>query len=184
MLSLKIFNQIWRSIQSEYWCGKVVSERDLQAQLYYLLRNATVEPVRIIVEPVWVNENQRQIPDIVITNGKVITDIFELKFVPYALADAKGDLAKLIGYTALKNRNWPVSIVPETGSWREGINLATDCRLHFVAISQHTAEAVWPESLHDEVPNLAQSLHKITHWYGRVRGNSSLAKDWGVEQCI
>ena len=184
MLSVDDMNRIWASIQSEYWCGRVVSERDLQAQLSCKLRSVIPNLYRVVVEPIWGIGSNKQIPDMVITDGDVITDIFELKFVPYGFADAKGDLAKLVGYSSVEAAKWPVTIVPETGAWVEGIELASDCRMHFVVISKHAAAAVWPESLPIEVPHIAQSLHKITLWYGRILNDSILKEDWGVVKCI
>jgi len=174
------FRGVWRAIQREYLEGRVVSERDLQARIICEMKQLLSGPMRIMAEPAWKEADNFRIPDIVIASDSRITDIFELKFVPHGYADPKDDLAKLVEYSSAGDRHRPVSLEPLTGQWAKSIPLAKDCRFHFIAVSNFGAAAVWPESLADEVPRLAQYLKHITHWFGRTGRNDAPNNIWDI----
>ena len=87
-------------------------------------------------------------------------------------------------YKTGKKIHSPVKINPATGEWAEDFYIRCDCRLHFVAVSNFDAAAVWPESLKNEAREKADQLHQITHWYGRVGGATAEENEWNVSNII
>lgn len=160
----------WEHVRFEYMCGRIASEHNLQAILYCALRECLPESVHIIIEPTWdVGGNDRS-PDMVLVEDGVITDIFELKYVPHYRPEFKYDIAKLHDYVAGFPLRYPVYVDPNTGQWADPLPIAGGCRLHFVVVGQHRATAVNPSSL--------PGGNGINHWFGQV-GNSPA---WGIRR--
>ena len=73
-----------------------------------------------------------------------------------------------------------------------------NCRLHFVAVTRHAwpnrndiAAAVWPTSLRravralkEEVPMLRENPRVLSHWFGRVGGDTDERREWSIEFSI
>lgn len=180
------YRTVWNAVRESYYAGYCVSERGLQALMYSNLAKA-FHTERIIVEPCWEIDGSRIVPDLVVASSQhIITDIFELKFVPHHLADGKDDLRKLIAYIKNNEANrYPIRLNPGTGQWSEDRTIiAPNCQLHFVAVSRHDASAVWPEYLKSEVPELGTKTQRIRHWYGRVGGQGSDNNKWAIQNGI
>ena len=161
----------WGQVRFEYMCGRIASERNLQAILYCALRECLPENVHIIIEPTWDVGGNKRSPDMVLVEGGVITDIFELKYVPHHRPVFEYDIARLHAYVAGPGLpTYPVYVDPETGQWADPLSIDKDCRLHFVAVGQHHATAVNPSCL--------PGGNSINHWFGQV-GNSPA---WGIRR--
>ena len=171
----RIFREVWDRVCHVYQLEHVVSERGLQAALYAELRDKLSGDVHIVVEPKW--SGMGKMPDLVMCTEKVITDVFELKFVPHYRAPWKEDVEKLLSYVKKTSHRLPVRLNKETGQWKERLPISPDCRLHFVAVSKRDAEAVWMECLEERFPCLARST-TFHHWYGRI-GNGEA--EWDIQ---
>ena len=164
-ISKHMCREVWARVRDLYNAEHIVSERGLQAAIYAELREKLSERMYIVVEPKW--SEARVTPDLVICTQDEITDVFELKFVPHRYAEWKDDTEKLLSYVKKPTCRFPVRLKKETGRWKACLPIGPDCRLHFVAVSRHDAEAVWRESLENAMPCLTH--HKtFHHWYGRV----------------
>ena len=171
-----IFREVWDRVCQLYQLEHIVSERGLQAALYAELRDKLSGDMHIVVEPEWSEVGKR--PDLVLCTDNEITDVFELKFVPQFYAQWEEDVEKLLSYVQEPpGALLPVRLDRETGQWKERLPVGSDCRLHFVAVSRHDAEAVWKECLERQFPSLTSSA-TFHHWYGRV-GNGE--DRWGIE---
>ena len=158
------YEKAWARVASEYRKGYVVSERGLQATLYLALREE-LSGVHVVVEPQWeMEDGASRTPDLVLVEDDKIADVFEIKFVPHYRPEWRPDICKLLRYTATDTgkKRYPVHLDPDTGQWRESLQVQDDCLLHFVAVARHDAEAVWP------LPSMMGWKSKIHHWYGRV----------------
>ena len=160
----------WSRVKKQYCSGWIVSERGLQAALYSELKKELSTSSHIVVEPTWKTDNKpKKTPDLVIVENDQITDIFELKFVPYDLVKWENDIEKLRLYVGESDAKYSVRLCPKTGKWRSSFPIKDGCRLHFVAISHHDAEAV--------DPCLTKDSPRINHWYGPT-GDS--CNKWGI----
>lgn len=70
----------WGQVRFEYMCGRIASERNIQAILYCALRECLPENVHIVIEPTWDVGGNNRSPDMVLVEDGVITDIFDWKF--------------------------------------------------------------------------------------------------------
>jgi hypothetical protein len=139
--------------------------------------------VSAVVEPVWTTADQRVVPDIVLVEGEHITDIFEIKFVPFGYAKFESDLRKLLAYCSNRDVRYPVEINPGDGRWRDPIPIHPKCRGHFVAVAKSDAAAVWHIPLSEEFATQNGSHLRLAHWYGRVKDNdlADLDSAWSID---
>lgn len=170
----RVYLEIWSRIEAAYFDGYMVSERGLQAALYAELQ--TLPGVHVIVEPTW----QGMIPDLVLVEKGQITDIFELKCHPYPVFE--DDIKKLFRYGAQPvGMLYPVRRNPNTIQWEGGLPAWNNCRLHFVAVANHDADAVWPQNLVEGVPGLQNNPGRLNHWFGRVGGDTDERREWSIQ---
>ena len=180
----QVYLEIWSRIESLYFDRYLAYERTLQAALYAELRN-TLPDVHVIAEPVWKVGDQKDEmrPDLVVVEKGQITDIFELKFNPKPEPrDSpifEKDIPKLLQYGA-QEESYPVCLDPDTGR-RDKLPVWNACRLHFVAVANYNAAAVWPQDLVAEVPELQNNPGRLNHWFGRVGGETDENREWSIE---
>ena len=184
----RVYLEIWSRIEDSYFDSYMVSEHGLQAALYEEFRK-TLPNVHVVVEPTWnVGDQKKEMrPDLVIVEKGQITDIFELKFVPHDCAPFKKDIQKLLQYGANPPKTYPVRLNPNTGKWEEELPVWNACRLHFVVVANHLAEAVWPKSLRGVVRalkgenlELENNPRVLNHWFGRVGGDTDENREWSI----
>ena len=126
--------------------------------------------VHIAVEPYCYGEH----PDLVIVDGSIITDIFELKYKPGGYAEFENDIGRLSAYVGEEIRSCHAAIDPITGWTGEvfapPLTVHEDCRLHFVVVSR-------PESLALDSESIADHLDiSLYHW----KGPSGEDREWEV----
>ncbi len=182
----RIYLEIWSRIENLYFDGYLFYERTLQAALYAELRN-TLPDVHVIAEPVWKVGDQKDgmRPDLVIVEKGQITDIFELKFWDPVFQE---DVRKLLRYGA-NNETYRVRLKrPNTGSEWEELPVPNSCRLHFVVVAMHGNDALCPKSLRgvvralkEETPALRENPRVLSHWFGRLGGDTDETKKWSIE---
>ena len=175
----QVYLEIWSRIENIYFDGYMANERTLQAALYTELRN-TLPDVHVVAEPIWQVDGQEMIPDLVLVEKGQITDIFELKFEPEGDAQFEWDIQKLLQY-GVNEEGYPVRLNPNTGQWEENLPVRNKCRLHFVAVADHNAAAVWPQDLVAGVPELQNNRGRLNHWFGRVGGDTDRSREWSIE---
>jgi len=179
-LHRKIFRALWTNVRHWHADGYCVSERGLQAELYCAL-SRRLAPARVVVEPSWTVGGKNMVPDLVTIEESRITNIFELKYVPHGFADLRPDLRKLLAYGAKVDESFRVRLDPATGAWSESKAVSEKCELHFVAVANYRAAAVWSESLKEEVPELQTSKFTMNHWFGRISAPADTTEAWGIE---
>ena len=174
----QVYLEIWSRIENLYFDGYMAYEHTLQAELYAELRN-TLPDVHVIAEPTW-NVGK---PDLAIVEKGQITDIFELKIWN---GDLQDDIRKLLLYGA-NNETYRVGVNPNTADWAE-LPVWHGCRLHSVVVAWHENKAVWPESvrgwvrvLKDNDLKLRMNTRMLSHWFGRVGGNTDERRKWSIE---
>ncbi len=182
---VRVYREIWSRIENLYFDGYMVSERGLQAALYAEFK--ILSGVKVIVEPTW----EVGVPDLVIVEKEQITDIFELKFKPHHYVSdysLRWDIQKLLRYGANPDEKYPVRVRPNTGQWEENLPVRNNCRLHFVAVAEHNAAAVWPASLRQVVRDLkeadsqlGENSRVLSHWFGRIGGDTDENREWSIE---
>ena len=174
------YQTIWEHIRETYYTGYMRVEHGLQAALYAEFRMA-LPGVNVVVEPRWYVDGQRQHPDLVTVEEGTITDIFELKFLPWGYPQFQRDINKLLGY--LVHQEYPVRLSayknPDTYQ-EQNLPLHKDVCLHFVAVGLHDAIAVQPHLLVEEMPVLQDHPGRLNHWFGRVRGDGEWSIEFGV----
>lgn len=174
------YRDIWESIRETYYTGYMRVEHGLQAALYAEFRR-TLSDVNVVVEPGWRVDGPLQHPDLVIVEGETITDIFELKFLPWGGPQFQRDIEKLLGY--LTRHQYPVRLSaykdPDTYEDRE-LPLHQDVRLHFVAVGRHDVTAVQPRRLMEQVQVLQNNPGRLNHWFGRVGGYGEWSIEFGI----
>ncbi len=165
----KLYRKVWLRVRKEYLKGYVVTERNLQAILHKVLQEE-FSGVHVIVEPTWHTRGGNFIHDLVIVDGKEITDIFEIKFKPQWKLNWRPDIEKLLFYRTNHRGQYPVHLDPKTGKWDLKLPLRRGCRLHFVAIARYNAKAVSSEVI---------KKPRINRWYGRT-GDGGGAGEWDI----
>ena len=179
----RVYLEIWSRIENIYFDGYLAYERTLQAALYAELRN-TLPDIHVVAEPVWAvgDQEKEMCPDLVIVEKGQITDIFELKFNPKPRPQDfpifEKDIPKLLQY-GVKEKSYPVCLDPNTGR-RDELPVWNACRLHFVAVANYNAAAVWTECLMAGVPELRENPGRLNHWFGRVGGNTDEHREWSI----
>ncbi len=166
------YRRIWTRVKEVYDTGYVVSEAGLQAALYAELRTEFPKD-RIVVEPTWERGGNISHDLVAVSEEPAITDIFELKFVPQRYPDWQKDIGRLLQYSGNVIAEYPIRLEPSTGTWEGPVRVAKNCRLHFVAVGQHDAEAVYPATIATQVPEVNGA---VNFWYGRV-GNG----EWDIQ---
>lgn len=169
---------IWEHIRETYYTGYMRVEHGLQAALYAEFRIILLG-VNVVVEPGWNVDGQLRHPDLVIVEGGTITDIFELKFLPWGYPEFEEDINKLLGYLA--HEEYPVRLSahenPDTYQ-EQNLPLHKDVRLHFAAVGLHDAIAVQPHRLVEEMPVLQNNPGRVILWYGQIGGGD---REWSIE---
>ena len=179
----RVYLEIWSRIENLYFNGYMANERTLQAALYTELRN-TLPDVHVVVEPIWQVDGQEMIPDLVLVEKGQITDIFELKSRFDRFPVFEEDIQHLLLYGANGNEAYPVRRNINSGEWEENLPVWNNCRLHFVAVANHGAGAVWPQNLVEGVPELQDNPGILNHWFGRVGGNTDQNREWSIKFSI
>lgn len=106
----KTLISIWQNdIKEKFEDGKLVYERQFQAEIYHLLENNLnkngkdydiwVEPV-IYLDGTGIHKTK---PDLVITKAQDIIGVIELKFKPWEYPHFKGDIDKLMAFRKAAN---------------------------------------------------------------------------------
>ena len=125
----KTYREIWERIRETYYTGYMRVEHGLQAALYAEL--ITLPGVNVVVEPGWRVGRPLQHPDLVIVEGGTITDIFELKFLPWGYPQFQKDINKLLGYLAHQEYPVRLSAYEDPDTYQErNLPLHQDVRLH------------------------------------------------------
>lgn len=162
-------NLIWGRVHRTYGSGQIVTERGLQCALYKEIKHEFPD-VHIAVEPYCNGEH----PDLVIVEGSVITDIFEIKFTPGDYAVFEDDIRRLSSYVGNEDRTCFTSIDPITGYNGEDhappLPVPKDCRLHFVVVSRPDSKALDSELIADHMDK------PLYHW----KGPSGEKRKWEV----
>ena len=116
-------SEMWTgAIREKFLSGTLIYERQLQAELYRLLKERLSVSYEIWVEPViYLQEHNlnKVKPDIIITHEQSVVAVIELKFSPWKEADHKGDLDKLHLFTqaAKEQATIPLSWEPTHPNW-------------------------------------------------------------------
>ncbi len=122
----------WKNeIKKKFVDGKLVYERQLQADLYHLLKRQLENGYEIWVEPVIYMDQAKppnkdsvlhmSKPDLIITKGEEIIAVIELKFKPWEEVDYKGDLDKLIEFKKISTTGKKIwlGIKPLSSDWKD-----------------------------------------------------------------
>lgn len=95
----KLLSDIWiKEVKDKFLTGTITYERQLQGELYHVMKERVSYPYEIWIEPIIYLEkfNLNKVkPDIVITYDKYIHAVIELKFTPWFYSQYQGDLEKL-----------------------------------------------------------------------------------------
>lgn len=112
----EVIQKIWNSVlEGPFQDGMIGFERQLQGYLFYELINHLPHH-KIWLEPmVYLTGNRLdgKKPDIIITKGRKIVGVWELKFNPWGYVHFKDDIQKLLEFEKLGNTNetiplsWP-----------------------------------------------------------------------------
>ena len=172
------YQTVWAAVRHHYLTGSCVSERGLQTFLCWELMKEFPES-RVVVEPDWKGHDRHYIPDVVMIEGGLISDVFEIKFVPHSYPKYKNDIEKLVAYRDWQ-RTFPVAIDPATGKWEEPCTISKSLRIHFAVVGKHDAHAVSTSSVLQEVERVAGRGSRFFHWYGQVGVRSPSSRDWDV----
>jgi hypothetical protein len=174
------FLAAWRRVELRYQEGFCVSERGLQAYLVSGLELLFPEQT-VVVEPRWATKDRHRIPDIVMLDGARITDIFELKFKPHHYPRFEDDLEKLLAYRANLETTFRLRIDPVSGGRSNSrFELGADCDMHFVAVANGGAAAVYPEEIIAKCPVPKGLRNRFNHWFGRTGVNFSGKENWDI----
>lgn len=116
-----ILKSTWENeIKEEFSKGNIAYERQCQAMLYFYLR-PKLEKIdsRIWIEPVFYAIDKAK-PDMVLTTGKHITAIIELKFVPWQFVNYHHDISKFRNYQKLFKGGTEVELgwIPKNSRWK------------------------------------------------------------------
>ena len=182
----RVYLEIWSRIEKRYFDGYLFNEGTLQAELYTELRN-TLPDVHVVVEPTWNVGDEQMKPDLVIVEKGQITDIFELKIWSKDVL-VQRDIEKLLRYGA-NNETCRVRCNPNTGGWERELPVFDSCRLHSVVVAWYEGNiTVWPTSLRNmvkalkrEIPELQNNPRVLSHWFGRIGGNTAKTREWSIE---
>ena len=154
-------------------------ERTLHAELYRELRN-TLPDVHVVAEPAWIVGGDKKYPDLVIVEKGQITDIFELKMWDVDDVRLREDIEKLLRYGVQENGY-------QVGEWGP-LPVWPACRLHSVVVDNYGNEAVCPTHLRDmvtalkeEIPELQNNPRVLSHWFGRIGGNTDEEREWSIK---
>ena len=176
----QVYLEIWSRIESLYFDGYMANERTLQAELYAELRN-TLPYVHVVVEPAWTvgSDTKKKYPDLVIVEKGQITDIFELKMWGVNDVKLREDIEKLLRYGVRENSY-------QIGEW--DLPMWHACRLHSVVVDKHKGDAVRPTYLRGVVGNLRENDGQLrenprvlSHWFGRIGGDTDETREWSIE---
>ena len=116
---------IWENKISDIFNqGLITYERQLQAEIYYLLKNDLLENYKVWIEPViyMPDYNLDKVkPDIFITKDDLIICIIELKFTPWEFPKYESDIRKLIRFDDASNKllSLPFGYIPISSDWNK-----------------------------------------------------------------
>lgn len=142
--------EIWQTeIKVFFQKGLICSERQLQSEIYHQLRK--IKNLKIWIEPSLVLENHKlnnSKPDIIVTKGKHIIGIIELKYDLTNGIKFKFDIEKLIDYSSYK-KAIPLETDLNTGDWKKNKDkyfIHEKCIYVFGAIGYSDSKAFNTES--------------------------------------
>jgi len=153
---IKALISIWENdIETKFKQGKLVYERQLQADLYHLLKYKLSNKYDIWVEPVIYMEDSilhLTKPDLIITKGLNIIGVIELKFKPWEYTKYEGDIMKLNAFQdeAIKGNNIWLGTLPVSPNWSKQnkevnhlyFNLSKDLLKSFVVFAHPESDAL------------------------------------------
>lgn len=175
--SLRQYNGVWECVQAAYEWQWLASEHGLQAALYHSFLGIYPQ-LKIVIEPTWegVWEGRRK-PDMVFVYDGMITDIFELKYVPFDYPAWKKDIDKLVSYVDGEEKFYDVVTDPITGRYSSPYMVSKDCRLHFGVVGRPDAEALCTETIRSRIEKMDRiPENAFYHWIGQ----SGEKRDWYV----
>jgi len=183
----KTLISIWQNdIKEKFEDGKLVYERQLQAEIYHLLENNLnkngkdydiwVEPV-IYLDGTGIHKTK---PDLVITRGEDIIGVVELKFKPWEEVDYKGDLDKLIEFKKISTTDKKIwlGIKPISSDWKDQnkddnfdfYNLKENLLTSFIVFAHPVSHAIGDFAIYKEISNFLLL-------YGYIENESNLIFD-------
>lgn len=120
----KKLKETWRGeILERFKKGLIVYERQLQAELYFCLRNVLREEegYNIWVEPTLNEEELSKVkPDLIITHGDSVKAIVELKFMPWNWSEPdSSDIQKMIKIEKTSCKEIILSYPPVYAEWEK-----------------------------------------------------------------
>ncbi len=118
---VEILENIWKeNVRSLYISGLISTERGLQAEIYRQLKdydnfNIWIEPTIFFTPSADLDYKK---PDIIITMGREIVGIIELKYKPYGATYYIEDIEKLSSFSNIpKEYKLPLFTIPNSGEW-------------------------------------------------------------------
>ena len=169
---------IWQECKKAYYGGFVTTEATLQSLLFGKL-GKEFQGVDVVAEPTWSINGGNKKPDLVVVQDGKITDILELKLEKYPKYE--DDICKLRLYAQNFDKPLSARLDPDTIQ-QEKMLVSDECRLHFVAIACHDADAIDPntvqERFYNKLPEEPQTKRCLYHWSGPVGGTGG--NGWDV----
>lgn len=167
----------WKSVIENYFRnGHISYERQLQAHLFYELKNELRDHL-IWIEPYMFIELKHELdgtkPDMMITNSnREILCVMELKCQPWTNVMWERDIEKLQAFEQLKDsgRSIPLNWYPVSSNWNEQKKLEPekpyffdgDCVFAFGVIGKMNCSAV--EKLDVNINNFLHLTHWVEKW--------------------
>lgn len=181
------FKSIWAEIEQVYNSGTICSERHLQAELYHLVKGILrVQDYQLFIEPK-INTNSTTsdihglIPDMLVTRGKEIVAVIEIKYVPHGYAEYEKDFATFNKFQAnagKKDVRIDLLTDPYTGSWKDSENptftIANDLELLFIVIANKYSYCIDKPEVLKEL--LADKTAKVNMLMGSISGEKEPKK--------
>lgn len=175
----EIFNKAWAELNNIYSSGGICSERQMQ---FYLLTSLYKFDINkefdFFVEPsIFDKDNNLSdlglkniIPDILVTKGREIVAVVELKFIPHSYIQYKKDIKNMSAFYVNrhnKDLKFYLKINPINGQWDYNSEyvLSNDLKLIYCAIGNKYSECftatgeIWSKKEItgiNEVPNFIQ----------------------------
>jgi hypothetical protein len=185
----EMFKRVWKEdVKDTYNRGMLNSERALQACIVGALVDKAPDLV-VLVEPTLYPEEKagrEMIPDLWIgerDSGRALA-VIELKYVPFAYPEWKGDLEKLV--TILREPYHAWTIDPATGK-DDGVRIAVCDEIGhetlgvLAAVGKEDAEAVDTAVLSQALSDNKSLLPRFLHAWGRIPRNTG-KWEFGVER--
>ena len=100
----ELFKEIWPSIETEYNAGGFCSERHMQAEIYFQLKQSkNIKDYKFWIEPVIYSNDKLFhklglkgiIPDMLVSIGTSIVGVVEIKYVPHGYSQFNKDMTNI-----------------------------------------------------------------------------------------